>query len=81
MWLAQEWLKRPRDINWRENQLISSLDCMVYNCVNDKNVTLRILHSIFYHGAKGTVGPRPSHYRGFMITLRHTTLCRTSLEK
>ena len=25
-------------------------------------------------------GPRPSHYRGFVITLRHTTLGRTSLD-
>jgi hypothetical protein len=26
-------------------------------------------------------GPRPPHYRGFMITLRHTTLGRTPLDK
>jgi len=26
-------------------------------------------------------GPRPPHYRGFTITLRHTTLGRTPLDK
>jgi hypothetical protein len=26
-------------------------------------------------------GPKRSHYRGFMITLRHTTLGRTSLDE
>jgi len=26
-------------------------------------------------------GPRPPHYRGFMITLRHTTLSRTPLDE
>jgi len=26
-------------------------------------------------------GPRPPHYRGFMITLRHTTLGRTPLDE
>jgi hypothetical protein len=26
-------------------------------------------------------GPRPLSYRNFMITLRHTTLCRTPLDK
>jgi len=26
-------------------------------------------------------GPRPPHYRGFVITLRHTTLSRTPLDE
>jgi len=26
-------------------------------------------------------GPRPAHYRGFTITLRHTTVCRTPLDQ
>jgi ribosomal protein L40E len=32
---------------------------------------------IFYHGATTPSGPRPPLYRGFIIILRHTTLCRT----
>jgi hypothetical protein len=32
------------------------------------------------HGAAALIGPRPPHYSGSKITLRHTTLGRTSLE-
>jgi hypothetical protein len=34
---------------------------------------------IFSNGATATSGPGPPHYRGFTITLRHTTLGRTPL--
>jgi len=37
--------------------------------------------SICYHGAAAPSGPMPPHYRGFMITLRHTTLGRTPLDE
>jgi len=30
---------------------------------------------------KAPSGPWPPHYRGFMITLRHTTFCRTPLDE
>jgi hypothetical protein len=30
----------------------------------------------FYNGVTAPSGPRSPHYRGFMITLRHTTLRR-----
>ena len=33
------------------------------------------------HGATARSGPRPPHYRSFTITLRHTTLSRTPLDK
>jgi hypothetical protein len=36
---------------------------------------------IFYHGATAPIGPRPPLYRIFMISLRHTTLGRTSLDE
>jgi len=36
---------------------------------------------LFYHGATASSGPRNPHYRGFTITLRHTTLGRTPLDK
>jgi hypothetical protein len=42
------------------------------------------VHSLFflffYHDTTAPNGPRP-HYRGFMITLRHTTLGRTPLDE
>jgi len=31
--------------------------------------------------ANSRSGPRPPHYRGFMITLRHTTVSRTPLDE
>ena len=45
------------------------------------NVTARFQKILFffYHGATAPSGPRPSHYRGFMITLRHITPGRTPL--
>jgi hypothetical protein len=36
-------------------------------------------HRFFYQGARAPNGPRPPHYRGYMITLRHTTLGNTPL--
>jgi hypothetical protein len=35
----------------------------------------------FYIGATAPSRPRPPHYRGFIITLRHTTFCRTPLDE
>jgi hypothetical protein len=35
----------------------------------------------FYHGSTAPSGPKPPHYRGFMITLRHTTDGRTLLDE
>jgi hypothetical protein len=35
----------------------------------------------FYNGVTAPSGPGPPHYRGFTITLRHTTLGRTPLEE
>jgi hypothetical protein len=34
-----------------------------------------------FHGATASSGAGPPHYRGFTITLRHTTLCWTPLDK
>jgi hypothetical protein len=36
---------------------------------------------LFYPGATPPSGPRPPHYRGFMITHRHTTLGKTTLDE
>jgi hypothetical protein len=39
------------------------------------------MYTFFFHGAKASSGPRPHHYRGFTIILRHTTLGRTPLDE
>jgi hypothetical protein len=40
-----------------------------------------IIVVFFYHDVTAQSGPRPLHCRGFTITLRHTTLGRTSLDE
>jgi len=35
----------------------------------------------YYHGATAPSGLGPPHYQGFTITLKHTTLARTSLDQ
>jgi hypothetical protein len=37
--------------------------------------------SIFLPWLNNSSGPRPPHYRGFIITLRHTTVGRTPLDE
>jgi hypothetical protein len=51
--------------------------CDLQRVVRDLCPTLYI----FPHGATATSGPGPPHYRGLMITLRHITLGRTSLDE
>jgi len=40
-----------------------------------------VLLIVVFHGLTAPSGPEPPHYRGFTITLRHTTLGRTPLDK
>ena len=42
---------------------------------------LDLLIPSFFHDATAHSGPGPPHFRGFIITLRHTTLGRNPLEK
>jgi hypothetical protein len=44
-------------------------------------LNMRDLDLFFPHGATAPSGPGPSHYRGFTITLRHTTVGRTPLDE
>ena len=37
--------------------------------------------NFFFYGATAPSGPGPPHCQGFMITLRHTTVCRTPLDE
>ena len=39
------------------------------------------LNTFLLHGTTAPSGPRPPHYRGFTITLRHTTLGRIPLDE
>jgi hypothetical protein len=43
--------------------------------------TSRKANPIFFHGTTASSGPRPPHCWDFTITLRHTTLGRTLLDK
>jgi len=38
-------------------------------------------NNIYIHDVTGPSGPGPTYYRGFSITLRHTTLGRTPVEE
>ena len=51
-----------------------------YKYINVFNVT-KFTRFSFRHGAKALSGPRPPHYRGFTITLKHTTVGRTPLDE
>jgi len=41
---------------------------------------IQVFTSLFFHGATVPFGPRPPHYWGFTITLKHTTLGRIPLD-
>jgi len=40
-----------------------------------------IIKLLFFHGSTAPSGPGPPYYRGFTITLRHTTFGRTPLDE
>ena len=49
--------------------------------LHSANYVFQTRWGFFPHGATAPRGPGPSHYRGFTITLRHTTLGRTPLDE
>ena len=51
--------------------------------VLNKIISLYLLrnYNFFFHGPTAPSGSRPPHCRGFMITVRHSTLGRTPLDK
>ena len=51
-----------------------------WRAVRLQNLNSFMRRSLF-SGATTASGPGPPHYRGFTITLRHTTLCRTPLDE
>jgi hypothetical protein len=63
----------PTLMNW------SSLHYCVLQSVAKSSASLKTFS--FFPGATAPGGPVPSHYCGFTITLRHTTLGRTPLDK
>jgi len=56
------------DVSKHEGDLLTS----------DVNI---LVHVIFLPWRNSPSGPRPSHYRGFMITIRHATLGWTPLDE
>ena len=68
-----DWGSTPR---WTDYQLQSTYDlCFIFNEV------LRLIYVYTFHGATAPSGLGPPHCPGFKITLRHTTLSRTSLDE
>jgi len=49
--------------------------------LNIMDLMLRMCHNIFSHAATAPSGIGPPSFRGFTITLRHTTLGRTPLDE
>ena len=66
--------------NWVSSFLIPSQGTDIYpDSLLDIDLFSTI--NIFFHGATAPSGPGPPYYRGFTITLRHTTLGRTPLDE
>ena len=51
-----------------------------YNSKPNNDNDYLIIITIFFHGARAPRGTETPHYRGFTITLRHTTFGRTPLD-
>jgi len=51
---------------------------MIYSLISSP---LNNVYYPFYHGAKAPSGPKPPHYQGFPITLRHATLSKNPLDE
>jgi hypothetical protein len=49
--------------------------------LNIENKTIAVSMAFFFTTDQQPSGPRPPHYRGFLITLRQTTLSRTPLDE
>jgi hypothetical protein len=55
---------------------------MYYTVSHEKNLPNSAWNTDFFSdGATAPSGPGPPHYRGFTITLRHTAIGRTPLDK
>jgi hypothetical protein len=52
-----------------------------YININMVNVLTKLKEFFLYHGAAAPSGSMPPHCRGFINTLRHTTLGRTPLDE
>jgi hypothetical protein len=48
---------------------------------SQREIKLNRERKLFPNGATAAKGPGPPHYRGFAVTLRHTTLDRTYLDE
>jgi hypothetical protein len=54
---------------------------IIYGNRSSRHTKLSLSSFFFYRGATTPSGPRPPHYRGITITLRHTTFGRTPLDE
>jgi hypothetical protein len=65
----------------RERERLRSLCCYKRVSFWPWSVLLLLGINWFFLGVTAPSGPGPPHYRGFPITLRHTTLGRTPLDE
>ena len=78
--------RRPQAVTEISTIRISSSEMltsyMSMTCLSQLCVDVHCLPELgFLHGSTVHSVPQPPHYRGFTITLRHTTLGTTSLDK
>jgi hypothetical protein len=70
---------------FRPRKTIIRLYILIYENINGSQIicddTFVCNVKFFFHGVSTPSGPGPPHYRGFTITLRHTTLGWTSLDE
>ena len=64
---------------WQVRSIV--LIVLTKKVLNFNKVTVSLYSYIYFHGMTAPSGPEPPHYRGFTITLKHTTLGRTPLEE
>ena len=75
---AVDWTDAPADLNWlvRFAERLNLVSARV-----PSHFDWPLTQLFFYHGATAPIGPRPTHYRWFMITFKHTTLGRILLDE
>ena len=79
--LRRHWQSDACAYDFSDRKFPQEQDLKMLVCKVIRNlVYIRLILNFFYHGPAAP-GPRPPTYGGSMITLRHTTLGRTSLDE
>ena len=73
--------QRPYSDTWFFPVKICNLSSLVVSVLWNDRFTLWNGRVSSFSWCNGLSGPRPPHYRGFLVTLRYITLCRTPLDE